>query len=115
MPFENFTHGRIIIHEVFKRDDDRRIVDRRYGSGLVTLDRKAASAFQSRLVTTLGDASSCVEMSIDADSTDSMFQLAKMLMDADKPLFIRESRKVADKLAAAQTARRSTAARCVSA
>jgi len=105
MPFENFTHGRIIIHEVFRRDDDRRIVDRRYGSGLVTLDRKAASAFQNRLVTTLGDASSCVEMSIAADSTDSMFQLAKTLMDADKPLFIRESRKVADKLASAQTTR----------
>lgn len=105
MPFENFTHGRIIIHEVFKRDDDRRIVDPRYSTGLVTLDRKAASAFRSRLVTTLGDASSCVEMSIAADSADSMFNLAKTLMDADKPFFIRQSCKVADKLASAQKTR----------
>lgn len=105
MPFENFTHKRVIIHEVFRRNDDRRIVDPRYSNGLVTLERDAASAFRSRLATTLGDASSCVEMSIAAESADSMFQLAKTLMDADKPLFIRHSRKVAEKLASAQTTR----------
>lgn len=105
MIFENLTIGRIITHEVFKRDNDRNIVPPAYGTTLVTLDPHGVEALCSRIMDAMGKASRALEMTIVDSGPGSMCALADQLVDFDDPLFITRSANAANKLATAQTSR----------
>ena len=105
MLFENLVINRIIIHEVFKRSDDRTIVPPNYGNALVVLDQSALDALRDRVISAMGSASRSMEMSIVHTDDSSAVAIARDLVDADDELFISRSRAVADKLTNAQSRR----------
>lgn len=103
MLFENLSASRVIIHQVFKRLEDRQIVSPRYASGLTELDSEFTTALQDRFIAALGSSSRCMEMQITANTAGSALELAKRLADSDDALFVSQSREAADMLARAQT------------
>lgn len=105
MPFQNLSINRVIIHEVFQREDDRAIVPPNYSNALVDLDQAALDALRDRVISAMGSASRSMEMSIIHAGADSAVSLAKMLIDADDGLFIETSKAPANKLTSAQSRR----------
>lgn len=105
MIFANLNFERIIIHEIFTRDENRDIIPPRYGQKLVELAPKARAELKNRVVTALGKASQSVEMEIQKAGPGSMFALARELIAASDQEFIERSRSAADLLASAQLAR----------
>lgn len=107
MSFENLSIGRIIIHEVFVRGEDRAPIQPAYGTQLLTLPREARDALQDRITNTLGRSSHGVEMTIRDWGAESAWHTAKAIIGSqgDDPQFVNLSQSVASKLAAAQTSR----------
>lgn len=105
MPFQNLSINRVIIHEVFQRQDDRAIVPPRCGNALVNLNQDALDALRDRVISAMGSASRSMEMGIIHSGVDSAVSIAKKLVDADDVLFIVESKATADKLSTAQSRR----------
>lgn len=107
MAFENLSIGRIIIHEVFVRREDREPVEPEYGTQLIDLPADARDALQDRITNTLGRSSHGVEMTISQSGAESMWRMGQALITSlgDDLEFIRISQGVAGKLAAAQTSR----------
>src|SRR5690242_7279895 len=104
MNFENLSVSRVIIHEVFVRQERER-VQPRYGEHLIELDAAAMEALRERIIEAMGKASHSMEMGIVATGPGSLVSVVSSLVDADDALFIRGSREVANKLADAQTTR----------
>jgi len=105
MSFDNLTITRIVIHEIYKRTDEREIVPPKYGTSLVILDQEAIDAFCDRIHSAMGSAAKSMELDIIQTGPDSSIANAKFLMDADDALFIDCSRTIADKLTDAQMRR----------
>ncbi len=103
MIFENLNISRVIIHQIYKRLEDRQIVQPRYAGSLTVLGNEDSAALQDRFITALGSASRCMEMHITANAAGSALDLAKRLADSDNPAFISQSCDAADMLARAQT------------
>jgi len=79
---------RIIVHHVFKRDENRQPVAPRYGTSLVQLPPEALYAFQIRITEALGHRSHGLEMSISNDATNSFFQRGAAALRANDTDFI---------------------------
>lgn len=107
MSFENLTIGRLIIHEVFRRNVDRAIVDPTYGSQLIVLPQEAKDELQGRITQALGKSSHGVEMAFQDTGLESTWFKAKSIVEVqgNNALFIELSQQVAAKLAAAQSNR----------
>jgi hypothetical protein len=83
--FENLSITRVIIHQVFKRQVDRQIQQPRYGTALQPLGPDDTAALQDRVVSALGSASKCMEMSLAVAGAGSAFQLSRTLVASDSP------------------------------
>jgi hypothetical protein len=105
MLLENLTLNRLILHEVFRRTDERQIVQPRYGSELVTLPPDAIEAFRDRVVDAFGSPSQSLELDIVATDAESTMGISKALLDATDGEFIALSKKLADKLTQVQASR----------
>lgn len=107
MQFQNLNISRIIIHEVFRRNEDRSMQEPRYGAQLIQLDAEGRDALQLRITEALGESSHGVEMSIHDVSDASFWRLGKRVVDSigNDAEFIQASQAVTAKLAAAQTNR----------
>lgn len=106
MPFRNLTVDRVIIHEIFKRNDDRSIRPPRYGNSLVALDSAALAFFRERVVAAMGNQSKSIDMSIAASGGNGgAIEIAMNILGSDDAGFIAASRRFADRLADAQTSR----------
>lgn len=107
MFFENLTVSRLIIHEIFVRGADKALVQPTYGNQLLVLPQDARDALQGRITNALGKSSHGVEMRIREFGADSIWSKAKEIIEAqgNDAHFIRVSRSIADKLAAAQANR----------
>lgn len=104
--FENFVIKRIILHEIFKRDDNRQIVNPDYSSEVTTLDGPGLIALQDRIVSALGKGSHSVEMEVTELGDESAFKKMVYLLDLEEEDFIEGSQSLALDLAKAQTSRR---------
>lgn len=103
--FANLHINRIIIHQIFERDDNREIQQPRYNDLLTVLDPTASSVLQNRIIDVLGHHSHSVEMEIvKADEVDTFGIMAKML-DSNEIDFIERSKSIAYRLAEAQTSK----------
>jgi 37-kD nucleoid-associated bacterial protein len=102
MLLENLTVGRILVHEVFQRQDERRALPPTYAAGLEKLSPEASGAFRLRITEALSAKAKSREMDIVKFGDDSHLADASALLDADDGAFLALSRKVADRLAAAQ-------------
>lgn len=107
MSFENLSIGRIIIHEVFVRREDRTPAQPTYGAQLITLPRDARDALQDRITKTLGKSSHGVEMMIRESGAESAWSMAKAIIESqgNDPQFVSLSQNITSKLAVAQTNR----------
>ena len=95
----------VILHEVFKRTDDQKVVAPQYGSETEVLDVEAIGALRDRIITAMTSSTRCIQMAIVKTSVESMVTRVAQLIDADEPLYISTSKGIADKLADEQKSR----------
>jgi len=105
--FVNFRINRVITHEIFKRNEEREIVQPLISSELTQLDDDGNSELAMRVVEAVGKDSKSVEMNIDKTGANSVYSYVKSIIDnsADNDIFIEMSSNIAMNLAHAQTAR----------
>ena len=106
MNLVNIKIDKIIMHEVYKRDINKNIVQPRYSNNLSTLSVKGIETLEERIIDVMGKNSYCMEMDILKTEKDSFLSLINKLINSNNDQYIIESRKVADKLAEAQSSRR---------
>lgn len=100
---ENLRIGRIAVHEVHRRDDQRRIVQPGYATSLENLDVAARDAFRNRVVDALSARSKCLEMDIVRSGENTFVGDANEAIACDDNQFLQYSRRFADRLAETQT------------
>ncbi|WP_448206442.1 nucleoid-associated protein [Azospirillum sp. sgz302134] len=106
MNFANLTLNRVIVHEVFKRDDDRNPRTPRYATGLAQLTQTARDALCARITKVLGSESRSIEMQIVNIGAGTCVQVVHDLLGcADDGAFVTQSCTAADNLAHAQQTR----------
>ncbi len=104
--FSNLRIDRIIVHQVFQRDENRAIVPPKFSTELTVLDQFGISTFQERIVNALGNASHSIEMTISESDANSTFNICSQLLDASHNDFKNNSKSLPLKLAQAQTSRK---------
>jgi len=106
MQLENLTLHRIIFHEVYRRQDDRRPQPASYGRQVVKLSPEAVDELRDRIVTATGSQSQSMDMAISKFGADTAVAIASDLAKApDDVSFVQASMKVADLLTSAQVSR----------
>lgn len=103
--FTNLLINRIIVHQIFERNENREIQEPRYNTSLTSLDPSALSILQNRIIDVLGHNSHSVEMEIVKIAVSDTFGIAAVMLDADDEEFILKSQSISYKLAESQTAR----------
>ncbi|WP_159415482.1 nucleoid-associated protein [Ensifer adhaerens] len=102
MLLENLQIGRIAMHEVLRRDDDRQPKQPIYGTSLENLSIAAKAAFRLRVTEALSTQAKSIEMVIADTGAGSMQDIANRLLPCTDQQFLAVSREVADKLVKAQ-------------
>ena len=103
--FENLRITKIVIHEIFAREQSDAPKQPVYGAELLKLTRQGLETLGERLVTVLSSNSHCVEMDIVDASDQGVPEKAMRLISLPDSVFIEESHFFADKLASVQTSR----------
>lgn len=103
--FANLRIQKIVIHEIFKRDEDGEIIPLKYNDQLTTLDRLGLQTLQIRIVNALGDNSHSIEMDVTDTSVSSTFQLGASLLSSEDADYIDFSKQITYTLAEKQTTR----------
>ncbi|MGH6774608.1 nucleoid-associated protein [Brucella tritici] len=110
MILENLRVNRVIMHEIFKRDNDRELVSPSYSDAIERLDPEAQATFQMRVTDALSAQSKSMEMRItELDDLSVIANAEKIVYGAavsNDQEFIDVSKYLALKLAKAQTSRR---------
>lgn len=104
--FENFRIDRIIAHEIFKRDENRQVVEPEYSNELTTLEGRGLITLQDRIISSLGQGSHSLKMDVVSDGVDSTFQKAANIVDSNDDKFVNISKELTYSLARAQFSRR---------
>jgi hypothetical protein len=100
---ENLQIGRIAVHEVFQREDDRRIIPPVYAQRLEAWSEDAITAFKARVTEALSAQAKSIEMQIVRHDGASHIAAARELIDASEDRkFLSVSCKTADRLVGAQ-------------
>ncbi|KEH91695.1 nucleoid-associated protein (plasmid) [Clostridium botulinum C/D str. BKT12695] len=104
--FQNMNINRIILHEVFKRKEDKSIEEPLYNDNITELEDSGKFIFRERVIQAIGNDSHSVEMQIYKSNEGSTFELAKKIINCKDNDFIDYSKKIAYNLAVAQNTRR---------
>ncbi|MEQ4488136.1 MAG: nucleoid-associated protein [Dehalococcoides mccartyi] len=102
----NLRIQRLIIHQVFPRNDTQNLVPPTYSTQFTPLSPPASATLQNRVVNTAGDQSYCIEMAIVRDDPGSVYSLVCQSLAASDDAFMPLSRDITLRLAQAQTSRR---------
>lgn len=102
MELLNLQLGRVVIHEVFARADDKTKVPPKYGETVESLDPDATDALRNRIVSAMASPARCIFMTLEKTNIGSMGALISQLANADSTLFVVHSKDVADLLVDAQ-------------
>lgn len=106
MIFENLTIGRVAVHEVYQRNEDRSIRAPAFADQLEDLGPEALTAFRLRMTDALSGQSQSLQMTIIKHDAGSFLASAESITGASDADFLSGSKVVANKLAEAQLARR---------
>lgn len=106
MLFENLQVGRVIVHEVFQRNDDKSMQAPALSDHLENLSAEALGAFRLRMTDALSGQSQSLQMRIAKSGPGSFIDLAEGLLGCLDEDFVAGSQTIASKLAEAQLARR---------
>ena len=98
---------KIIAHEVYVRNIDKTFKAPFLSDQFINLDQKSKDTIQTRIVDALANKSHGIEAQVEKNEADGFFQLAASSCHADIEIFKENSRKLAIKLAEAQTSRSS--------
>jgi len=101
----NLRINRIILHEVFRRGDDRKIVKPKFSSDFTPLNEEGINTLKARIVSVLGDDSNSIEMIVEESDSGSTYEICNQMILADDKSFIDGSYKLAEKLAQSQGSR----------
>lgn len=105
MQLLNLSIDRIIIHQVYKRDEDGKKIPPTRSTEYINFDPAALSNFKSRVTEALGTASKAVQMEIVEQDVNDTSTLVDRMIDQDDDSFAVSSYDLAKKLADAQTTR----------
>ncbi|WP_323034899.1 nucleoid-associated protein [Pararhodobacter sp.] len=101
---ENLRISDVAVHEVFTRGQDRRLVQPEYALALENLSVEAMTAFRQRATDALSAKAKSVEMQIIRTGVGTFQGDAAAMVALTAPeAFLQASRRVADRLAEAQT------------
>ncbi len=104
--FRNLKIQRMIVHKIFKRDENGQIVEPVYNNGLSKeLDSVGKSELQNRIITALGSNSHSIEMNISNLETGTTPDILTQMLYSNEQDYVSKSKKVAYKLAEAQYTR----------
>ena len=106
MQFENLKVSRIVVHEVFQRNDNKSIRPPIFADSLESLSAEAMGAFRLRMTDALSGQSQCLQMRIVRHGAGSLLELAESLIGSSERDFLAGSTAIANKLAEAQLHRR---------
>ena len=106
MLFENLQVGRVVVHEIFQRNEDKSICPPSFSRALESLSSEAIGAFRLRMTDALSGQSQSLQMRITRYGPGSFLELAEGLAASTDEEFLDGSQTVAIKLAEAQMARR---------
>lgn len=106
MVLNNLRIARIAAHEILCRNDDRMMIEPRYGDEVIALTDEALGELADRIVTALGRASRSMDMDIVQSGAGSAVELSSQIVAAaGDRAFVEVSKGVADKLADSQASR----------
>ncbi len=105
MTLENLVLGRVCLHEVHRRADDKTIIPPTYSTELLNLPDRAKQVFISRVIAAFKSNAQCMEMAIRSFGDGSVIARGCALLDADDENFVLQSKLLADGLAEAQSSR----------
>lgn len=101
---ENLRVSDIVVHEVFQRRQDRRILQPDFGTRLENLSPEAMAAFRLRITDALSAKSKAIEMRIVRAGAGSFHGDAEALVACARPEdFLVESQRIPTRLSEAQT------------
>lgn len=104
--FVHLTINRIIVHEVYKREDTREMILPRCNNELTVLDAAGLNVLQKRIINALGNDSYSVQMEVTDINENSVFDLSSKMIYEDDTSFIAMSQILSNKLSTAQDNRR---------
>jgi hypothetical protein len=100
---ENLKIGRVAIHEVFQREDDRRVVPPVYADQLENWPDRAITAFKARVTEALSAQAKSIEMHImQCDENSHVANARDLVAATTDTAFLSLSCKTTDRLVAAQ-------------
>lgn len=102
---KNLKIEKIVIHEVYRRNENKNMVPPLYGTKFTKLDKSGLETLQLRIVDALGHSSHSLEMDIIKTDISSMFHLVNEMLKVQDKEFINLSQKTADKLTESQGGR----------
>lgn len=105
MLLENMVVQKLVLHEVFRRRDDKNVVPPRYGGQLIQLQSDPMDVFVQRVTDAMGSDSQSMRMDIADAGAGSAIEIAASLVNANDSKFIIGSQLFADRLANVQVAR----------
>lgn len=105
MDFINLEVDRIIIHQIYRRDDEGEMVKPLQGNDYTRFDKVAMTDFKSRIRESLGSGSRAVNMEIVNQEPKHLISLVDRMIDEDDDAFALSSFGIAEKLADAQRGR----------
>lgn len=105
MKLDNLQVRDVVLHEVFRRGNDREAITPSYGEAVEILEDDAKDALCDRIVTAMTSPTRCVQMAITRTGAESMIARVLGLVSADQANYIRVSKGVADKLTEEQQSR----------
>ena len=106
MLFENLKVNRVVVHEVFQRNEDKSIRPPVFAEGLETLSAEAMGAFRMRMTEALSGQTQSLQMRIAKCGAGSFIEVAEGLVRSNDKDFLAGSKEITIKLAEAQLARR---------
>lgn len=106
MQFKNLQIRRIIIHEIFKRNLEKEVVEPRYSHTLSQLDDDGIEVLTERVINAVGSKSNSLEMEINEFGENSCIKMVDDLLENSDEEFIEISKNIAYKLAVSQNSRR---------
>lgn len=106
LEFANLTIDRIVLHEIYKRGPNRELQPPKYSQELTVLDQPGLGTLQTRIIAALGSGSHSIEMDIQKDGEESVFQKAAKCICCEEAAFITHSQILARDLADKQTSRK---------
>lgn len=103
--FVDFRINRIIAHEIYPRNQDKTLKEPFLSDEFIHLDQNSKDTIQVRIIDALASKSHGIEAKIDKHDAESFFQLAASSCHANDDRLKALSKKMAEKLAEAQTSK----------